>query len=165
MSLRPTFIIAAVAAALTVAPAAAQAKPRTTSVRTPQGTITTTTLPGQGGARKMRFKFGPVRINPGQNTISITPNTLRPPTGGYITSFKPDLTYVNGKVPPRRRDPPAPRRVADQAATCPTWAAGEEKTISACRRATAGTTDPTDQWLLNHMIHNLIPTPTRVYIT
>ena len=40
-----------------------------------------------------------MRIKPGQNTISIADNDLLPPGPGWITSFKPNLTYVDGKVP------------------------------------------------------------------
>ena len=71
----PDLLITALVALLLLA-SAAQAKPRATSVRTPQGTITTTRMPGTGGARKLLFKYGPVRIHPGQNTISITPTSL-----------------------------------------------------------------------------------------
>ena len=51
------------------------------------------------GVRHLKFRWGPVRIAPGQNTISLADNNLLPPGPGWITSFKPDLTYVDGKVP------------------------------------------------------------------
>ena len=68
-----------------------------TTVRTSQGTITTRRL--ANGVRHMVFRWGPVRIAPGQNTISIADDNLQPPGPGWITSFKPNLTYVGGKVP------------------------------------------------------------------
>ena len=138
---------------------------RSTTVRTSQGTITTTRL--ANGVRHMKFRWGPVRIAPGQNTISIADNDLLPPGPGWITSFKPNLTYVDGKVP--RVDVihlhHAVWLVASRGDIRPTWAAGEEKTTSASPRASAGATARRDRWLLNHMIHNLTPAPTRVYIT
>src|SRR6476661_6423927 len=154
--------------ALLLLASAAQAKPRSTSVRTPQGTITTTPMPGTGGERKLLFKYGPVRIHPGQNTISITPTSLRPPKGGWITSFHPNLTYTNGKVPPvdvihLHHAVWLINRPGD--AFRPTWAAGEEKTIFRTPKGFGWHFKTSDQWLLNHMIHNLFPTPTSVYIT
>ena len=47
----------------------------------------------------------------------------------------------------------------------PLFAAGEEKTTSTCRPATAGSTAPSDSWIMNHMIHNLTPSRDEVYIT
>jgi plastocyanin len=138
---------------------------RTTTVRTSQGTITTTRL--ANGVRHMKFRWGPVRIAPGQNTISIDDDNLLPPGPGWITSFKPDLTYVDGKVP--RVDVihlhHAVWLVAGRGDIRPTWAAGEEKTIVRELKGFGWRYRASDRWLLNHMIHNLTPAPTRVYIT
>ncbi len=149
-----------------VAAAPAQARPRATTVRTAQGTITTTPRPG--GAMHLKMRFGPVRINPGQNTIAAAPNSLRPPTEGWITAFKPNLTYVNGKVP--RVDiihlHHAAWLVSSAAgAFRPTWAAGEEKTVARMPRGFGWRFRPSDRWHLVHMIHDLVPTPTRVFVT
>ena len=43
----------------------------------------------------------------------------------------------------------------------PTFAAGEEKTILQLPQGFGYRTSPSDQWLLNYMIHNLTPNPTR----
>ncbi len=154
-------VAAALAAVLLVLAAPAQGKPRSTTVRTSQGTITTTPRPG--GAMHLKFRFGPVRIHPGQNTIAIAPNDLRPPKEGWITSFRPDLTYANGTVP--RVDIIHLHHAVWLINGYPTFAAGEEKTRFRVPRPYGWHYRPTDHWLLNHMIHNLIPTPTRVYIT
>src|SRR5262245_40449794 len=119
------------ALALLALAAPAQAKSRATTVRTPQGTITT--RPGADGARHLTFRWGPVKIEPGQNTIALAANDLRPPGPGWITSFKPNLTYVDGKVPPVDviHLHHAVWLVGSQGdVTRPTWAAGEEKTTS-----------------------------------
>jgi plastocyanin len=150
--------------ALVVLPAlapAAGAKPRSTTVRTSQGTITTTR--GTDGVRHLQFRWGPVRIAPGQNTISIDDDNLLPPGPGWITSFKPNLTYVNGKVP--RVDVIHLHHAVWLVGGRPTWAAGEEKTAVREPKGFGWRYRTADRWLLNHMIHNLTPVATRVYIT
>jgi hypothetical protein len=111
-------------ALLACAPAAG-AKARSTTVRTSQGTITTTR--GTDGVRHLKFRWGPVRIAPGQNTISVEDDRLLPPGPGWITSFKPNLTYVDGTVP--RVDVihlhHAVWLVSSGSDLRPTWAAGE----------------------------------------
>jgi plastocyanin len=164
MRVRPTLpVLLAVLVAFALV-SSAQAK--STTVRTPQGTITTTR--GDDGVRHMTFRWGPVAIKPGQNTISIADNDLKPPGPGWITRFAPNLTYVNGKVPrvdvihlhhavwlvSNRTDP-----------LRPTWAAGEEKTVAQLPEGYGWRYRSGDKWLLNHMIHNLTPVPTRVFIT
>jgi hypothetical protein len=89
--------VSALAAALVSLVLVSAAQAKSTTVRTPQGTITTT--PGKDGVRHMTFRYGPMQIDPGQNTISIADNDLKPPGPGWITSFAPNLTYVNGRVP------------------------------------------------------------------
>ena len=65
------------------------------------------------GAKRITYKFGPIDIKPGQNTISLAPNDGFPRVPGYITHFKPDLIRVSdGCDPARRRPAPAPRGVA-----------------------------------------------------
>jgi len=151
--------------ALVVLALAPRAHARSTTVRTSQGTITTTRE--ADGVRHMKFRWGPIRIAPGQNTISIADNKLLPPGPGWITSFKPDLTYVDGKVP--RVDVihlhHAVWLVAGRGELRPTWAAGEEKTIVREPKGFGWRYRTSDEWLLNHMIHNLTAVPTRVYIT
>src|SRR5262245_49233293 len=162
---RPPVILGCGLAVLALA-TPAQAKPRVSTVRTPQGTVTS--RPTADGVRHLRFRWGPVTIQPGQNTISLAANDLRPPGPGWITSFKPDLTYVDGTVPPvdvihlhhavwlvgSRGD-----------GMRPTWAAGEERTITRAPKGFGWRYRASDRWVLNHMIHNLYPNPTRVYIT
>jgi plastocyanin len=161
---RPTLsLLAAVLVSLAVVQAA---DARSTTIRTPQGTITTT--PGKDGVRHLKFRWGPVRIAPGQNTISIANDDLKPAGPGWITSFAPNLTYVNGKVP--RVDVihlhHAVWLVSNRADPIrPTWASGEEKTIARLPKGFGWRYRKGDTWLLNHMIHNLTPVATRVYIT
>lgn len=115
------------------------------------------------GMQKLRFKFGPVKITPGQNTIELKLNDFKPSVPGYITRFKPDLVRTRGGVPP-----------VDQLHLhhgvwlmrgYPAFAAGEEKTITQLPQGFGYRYAPSDQWFMNYMIHNLLPNEDSVYIT
>ena len=47
----------------------------------------------------------------------------------------------------------------------PLFAAGEEKTIVTAPQGFGWRYEPSDSWIMNHMIHNLTPSATDVYIT
>jgi plastocyanin len=120
------------------------------------------------GAKRITYKFGPVDIKPGQNTISFEPNNGFPRVPGYITRFKPDLVRVSdGSIP--RVDVlhlhHAVWVVLGKKFSGPQFAAGEEKTTFDVPSGYGWRTDPSDHWIMNHMIHNLYPEPDKVYIT
>jgi hypothetical protein len=120
------------------------------------------------GAKRITYKFGPVDIKPGQNTISLEPNNGFPRVPGYITRFKPDLIRVSdGSVP--RVDVlhlhHAVWLVQGKNYGGPQFAAGEEKTTFDLPPGYGWRSEPTDRWVMNHMIHNLYPEPDKVYIT
>jgi len=52
-----------------------------------------------GGAKRLTYRVGPFDVVPGQNSINYRPITERPQVDGYITRIRPDLTYLNGRVP------------------------------------------------------------------
>jgi hypothetical protein len=115
------------------------------------------------GERHLRYRYGPIAIHPGQNPIEFRPTTQKPKVAGYITRFRPDLTYVDGTKP-----------VVDvlhlhhgvwfmRGET--TFATGEEKTITQFPRGFGYRYDPGDPWILNYMLHNLTPAKARVYLT
>ena len=127
---------------------------------------------GANGAKRMLYRIGPFEVKPGQNEIGNRVFTQKPKVDGWITRIRPDLTYTNGRVPgvdvihlhhavwlnQGRRDatwPGLPERF---------FAAGEEKTIVRFPRGYAYPYRASDSWFLNHMIHNLTPVPTRVYM-
>ena len=114
-------------------------------------------------AETLKYRFGPVHIGarPQRRSCSQV-NDQRPPVDGWITGFKPNLTYADGDGPARRRHPPAPRRLALNGA--PLFAAGEEKTTVRAPPGYGWRYRTSDQWVMNHMIHNLTPTPADVYI-
>jgi hypothetical protein len=124
------------------------------------------------GAKRMTYRIGPFHLKPGQNEISNAPIREKPQVNGWITRIRPDLVYTNGKVPPvdvihlhhgvwinlSRTDSTAgfPERFV---------AAGEEKTIMKLPRGYGYLHRASDTWFLNHMLHNLTPIPTNVYMT
>src|ERR687891_368764 len=113
-------------------------------------------------AETLSYRFGPIHISPGQNTIELAGNDLKPPVDGWITSFKPNLTYENGVVP--RVDVVHLHHGVWISGFAPLFAAGEEKTVLTMPPGYGWRYRASDQWVMNHMIHNLTPTPADVYI-
>jgi plastocyanin len=116
------------------------------------------------GIQHLQFKYGPIDIAPGQNTIEFHPNRLKPDLPGFITRFKPDLVYADdGSVPPV--DVIHLHHGVWLSNGYPLFAAGEEKTIFNFPQGYGLPYDPNDNWIMNYMIHNLTPVPTKVYVT
>jgi|tagenome__1003787_1003787.scaffolds.fasta_scaffold20816660_1 hypothetical protein len=126
-----------------------------------QGVRTTKVM--KDGTRVLKFSFGPVKINPGQNDIAIDPNTVvRPKGNGWITSFAPNLIRADGSVPPV--DVIHLHHAVWLVNYAPTWAAGEEKTRVSLPKGFGWRYTTSDQWLMNHMIHNLTSNKDKVWI-
>ena len=115
------------------------------------------------GVRHLHFRFGPVRVRPGQNTIVFRATRRRPKVDGFVTSFRPNLVRADGKAPPT--DVNHLHHPVWLVKLRPTWAAGEEKTAVRLPRGYGWRYRTSDRWVLNHMIHNLTPGPDRVWIT
>jgi hypothetical protein len=116
------------------------------------------------GLQHLHYEYGPISIVPGQNTIDIGPNNLKPDVPGFIARFKPDLVYSkNHKIP--RVDVIHLHHGVWIMNGYPTFAAGEEKTIFNAPAGFGYHYKANDQWLMNYMIHNLTTTPTKVFIT
>ena len=137
-------ILAAVVLALLIVPASASAaKPRVETIK---------------------FSYGPLTIKPGQNTISIDGDDVpRPKRAGWIVGFRPNLEYINGKIP--GVDVLHLHHAVWLINGQPTFAAGEEKTNVKVPRPYGWRHEPDDAWALNHMVHNLLPSRSRVYLT
>lgn len=121
------------------------------------------------GAQVLNYRFGPMKIQPGQNMINIDLQKERPAVDGWIVGFRPGLVYAKGGKSPSVKIVHlhhAVWLVGDSALDLrPTFAAGEEKTYFNTPpgfgwRYTTGQT-----WLINHMIHDLTSQPQDVYIT
>ena len=89
-------------------------------------------------AETLHYRYGPIHIEPGRTTIVFADNDLKPPVDGWITGFKPNLTYANGVVP--RVDVVHLHHGVWISNFAPLFAAGEEKTTISAPRATAGAT-------------------------
>jgi len=131
--------------------------------------ITTTKLPN--GQKRILYKVGPFKVIPGQNEIGYNPISEKPKVDGWITRIRPDLRYTNGVVP--RVDVThlhhgvwvnLSRQNATNGFPELFFAAGEEKTIMQVPKGYGYRYEATDSWLLNHMIHNLTPKATQVYM-
>jgi hypothetical protein len=126
-----------------------------------------------GGAKRITYRIGPFDIKPGQNEIGFQAIAEKPQVDGWFTRIRPDLTYLDGRVPSvdvihlhhgvwlnlGRRDATAPY-VPERFV-----AAGEEKTVVQFPKGYGYPIKASDPLLLNHMIHNLTPVPTRLYMT
>src|SRR5215207_3302008 len=112
----------------------------------------------------LKFKYGPVTIKPGQNTISLDGDGVpKPKRPGWIVGFRPDLERANGEIP--RVDVLHLHHAVWLINGRLTFAAGEEKTNVRLPKGFGWRHEPGDRWVLNHMIHNLLPNRDRVYIT
>ncbi|HEV7847666.1 MAG TPA: hypothetical protein VGO83_15530 [Thermoleophilaceae bacterium] len=125
------------------------------------------------GVQHLKYRVGPVDITPGQNRIDYKVLDQKPQVDGYITGIKANLVRADGSVPPSSEimfhhgvwlnrsaqdsvSPGLPERF---------FAIGEEKTTLKLPRGFGYRYRASDQWLLNHMIHNLTPQRTQLYFT
>jgi plastocyanin len=113
-------------------------------------------------AETLTYRFGPIHVAPGQNTIEFAGNDLKPPVDGWITGFKPNLTYADGTVP--RVDVVHLHHGVWLSNGQPLFAAGEEKTLVRAPEGFGWRHSASDTWVMNHMIHNLTPDAADVYI-
>jgi plastocyanin len=150
----------AVACALILLPAAAIA-----DTGYPNKLVNTYPQASYAGEQHLHFKFGPIHINPGQNTVSLAPIRADglPSVPGYITSFTPNLTYLDGTVP--GVDVVHLHHGVWLVDGGPEAAVGEEKTIVDLPQGFGEHYDPGQRWQMIHMVHDLLPNPTDVYIT
>ena len=117
----------------------------------------------QDGVQQLKFSYGPVKIAPGQNTIALERNDQRPAVDGWIVGFRPNLVRADGGVP--RVDVIHLHHGVWLSNGQPLFAAGEEKTAAIAPPGYGWRYETSDRWDMNHMIHNLTPTPETVYIT
>ncbi len=144
--------------ALVAALFALLALPATALAKAPAGTAA-----AQPGVQTLKLKFGPIAITPGQNDNVVVPNHEKPKVDGWIVGFRPNLTRKDGSVP--RVDDIHLHHGVWVINGRPVYAAGEEKTQLYSPKGFGWRHRTTDGWLMNHMVHNLTPTPTEVYIT
>ena len=115
------------------------------------------------GVQHLQFRYGPIKLIPGANSIKFDGTQLKPKVPGYITRFEPNLERADGTIPPV--DELHLHHAVWLMRGYPTFAAGEEKTIYQFPRGYGYRYDPRDPWIVNHMVHNLIPNRDEAYIT
>jgi plastocyanin len=114
------------------------------------------------------YCYGPITISPGQNIIRFRPaidgnNTkLWPQVPGYITRFDPEFIYADGTVPPV--DVLHLHHAVWAVNGGPQFAVGEEKTVQQLPEGFGWRSLPTDSWILNDMLHDLVAKPAQVYV-
>lgn len=171
--LRPVLTALVVLLAL---PAGAIAAPRATfdahasAFARSRAQIPVATTAPPAGAQELRYRFGPMTIAPGQNTINIDLQKERPAVDGWIVGFRPGLVYADGGRSPSVRIVHLHHAVwlsgeSLLGAMRPTFAAGEEKTYVTAPSGFGWRYTTKQAWVLNHMIHNLTASPRKVYLT
>ena len=56
------------------------------------------------GVQHLHFKYGPIKIQPGQNNIDYRGGEVpKPKVDGWIVGIRPNLSRADGKIPRRRR--------------------------------------------------------------
>ena len=116
------------------------------------------------GAQVLKYKFGPLKIQPGQNLIDIDVQKERPSVNGWIVGFRPGL--VDAKT---GKSPSVTQVHLHHAVWLvdlkPVFAAGEEKTNFNAPPGFGWRYTTKQSWLINHMIHDLVGESHDVYIT
>src|SRR6185436_2843408 len=93
---------------------------------TPEGPLDSVRPPS---CKRMLFRYGPLHVTPGDNLILLGPVTIERPTEpGYVVRFKPDLTRLDGSVPPIDVIHLHHSVWISTAFSYPMFASGEEKT-------------------------------------
>jgi len=125
------------------------------------------------GAQVLDYKFGPMKIQPGQNIINVDLQKERPAVDGWIVGFRPGLVYAKGDGTMGKS--PSVKVVHlhhavwlvgdDLFKLKPTFAAGEEKTYLTAPTGFGWRYTTQQSWIINHMIHDLTSQPQEVYIT
>jgi plastocyanin len=134
-------------------------------------------LPDQPGVEILRYEYGPIEIEPGQNNIETDGGVPQPDVDGYIVGITPDLVRTaDGTVPPVdvihlhhgvwiNLSATEEEERAGGIAGELFFAAGEEKTRMYAPPGYGYDYEADDEWLINYMIHNLLTEPDQVYIT
>ncbi len=109
-----------------------------------------------------------VSVKPGQNIIRVNGTNLVPSQPGYITRFDPELVYHGDPAHPAGTVPRVDVLHLHHAVWVvnngPQFATGEEKTIIQAPKGFGWRSTPSDTWLLNDMIHDLVGTAATVDI-
>ncbi len=117
----------------------------------------------EAGIQHLHFETAPIKVLPGQNSVQMVaiPQNEKPAVDGYIVRMRPDLQYLNGRVPPVNVIH-LHHGVWIDGERGPFFFGGEEKTVFHIPRGYGYPYKTSDRWTLDQMIHNQLPVPTRV---
>jgi len=117
----------------------------------------------EAGIQHLHFQTAPISVLPGQNSVQMVqvPQNEKPAVDGYIVRMRPDLQYLDGKVPPVNVIH-LHHAVWSDANHGSFLFSGEEKTVFHIPRGYGYPYKTSDRWSLDEMIHNQLPVPTRV---
>jgi plastocyanin len=128
---------------------------------------------GTKGVQHLHFETDTILVKPGQNSINnvLVKPSQKPKVDGYIVRARPDLTYVDGTVPPVDvihlhhgvwLNASASSPASPAGAIQPIFFGGEEKTVFRIPKGYGYAYKKSDVWVLNEMIHNNTPNATKV---
>jgi hypothetical protein len=122
------------------------------------------------GTQRTTYSIGPLNVTTGQNRISYKPLTgsEKPAVDGWITRIVPNLVNPDGSIPKSSRVMFHHGVWINQSAPAGSqlfFATGEEKTNIDLPDGYGLRYRTSDRWVLNHMIHNLVPDPMTLYAT
>jgi len=134
---------------------------------TPAGPCADKTYPE---CRRLRFRYGPLHVTPGNNAQLTGPVTIEKPSyDGYVVRTSANLVRASdGKPPPvdiLHLHHGVWFSIPQYGNFLPFFGVGEEKTIQETRPGYGMLVRRGDTWMLNYMLHNLITKPMNVYIT
>ncbi len=157
--------VAAATAVLAAVPAHADAR-RSVQRLALTGQVVAASEPAPG-VQRLEYRFGPITVTPGQNYIYVVPNEEKPHQDGWITRIEPNLRRADGSIPNVDVIHLHHGVWLNTAAQHESkfFASGEEKTIVDFPDGFGLWNGARDQWLMNHMIHNLTTITDNVWIT
>jgi hypothetical protein len=122
------------------------------------------------GSQRTTYMVGPLDITTGQNRIAYKPITgsEKPAVDGWITRIVPNLVNEDGSIPKSSRVMFHHGVWINQSAPSGSqlfFATGEEKTNVELPDGYGLRYRASDNWMLNHMVHNLVPDPMTLYVT
>jgi len=119
------------------------------------------------GTQRTTYSVGPLTITSGQNRIAwrTIAGEERPSEDGWITHITPNLVYADGSIPSSSKIMFHHGVWINSGTGEQFYATGEEKTDLILPPGYGYRYKRSDGWSLNHMIHNLVPEPTTLYIT
>ena len=111
----------------------------------------------------LRVRYGPFLIGPGQNPNLYDGNVAALPKAGYITRFEPNLELADGSIP--SANILHLHHGVWLVNGSPMWFADAEKSVFVAPRGYGWATKPSDRWVLNHMLHDLVPARAKAYLS